>query len=38
VVEHFGMHHGQILYINKLTRGKDLGFYRELDQTGRPAV
>jgi uncharacterized damage-inducible protein DinB len=38
VVEHFGMHHGQILYINKLTRDKDLGFYRELDQTGRPAV
>ena len=38
VVEHFGMHYGQILYINKLTRGRDLGFYRELDQTGRPAV
>jgi Protein of unknown function (DUF1572) len=35
VVEHFGMHHGQILYINKLVRGKDLGFYRELDKTGR---
>ena len=34
-VEHFGMHHGQILYINKLVRGKDLGFYRELDKTGR---
>ena len=34
-VEHFGMHHGQILYINKLVRGEDLGFYRELDNTGR---
>jgi uncharacterized damage-inducible protein DinB len=38
VVEHFGTHHGQILYINKLVRGQDLGFYRELDQTGRQAV
>jgi hypothetical protein len=35
VVEHFGMHHGQILYITKLARGEDLGFYRELDKTGR---
>ena len=35
VVEHFGMHHGQILYITKLIRGQDLGFYRELDHTGR---
>ena len=35
VVEHFGMHHGQILYITKLLRGEDLGFYRELDKTGR---
>src|ERR1051326_4470721 len=25
VVEHFGMHHGQILYITKLLAGKDLG-------------
>jgi hypothetical protein len=31
VVEHFGLHYGQILYITKLVRGKDLGFYRELD-------
>jgi hypothetical protein len=38
VVEHFGMHYGQILYINKMVRGKDLGFYRELDKTGRSAV
>lgn len=37
VVEHFGMHYGQILYITKLLRGEDLGFYRELDKTGRPA-
>ena len=35
VVEHFGMHHGQIIYITKLLRGVDLGFYRELDRTGR---
>ena len=35
VVEHFGMHHGQIIYITKLLRGADLGFYRELDKTGR---
>jgi hypothetical protein len=35
VIEHFGMHHGQILYVTKLIRGEDLGFYRELDKTGR---
>jgi len=35
VVEHFGMHYGQILYITKLVRGEDLGFYRELGKTGR---
>ena len=35
VVEHFGMHYGQILYVTKLVRGEDLGFYRELDKTGR---
>jgi hypothetical protein len=35
VVEHFGLHYGQIVYINKLVCGKDLGFYRELDKTGR---
>jgi uncharacterized damage-inducible protein DinB len=35
VVEHFGMHYGQILYITKLLSGKDLGFYRALDKTGR---
>lgn len=35
VVEHFGMHYGEILYITKLLRGEDLGFYPELDKTGR---
>lgn len=35
VVEHFGLHYGQVVYITKLVRGADLGFYRELDRTGR---
>jgi uncharacterized damage-inducible protein DinB len=35
VVEHFGMHYGQILYITKSLTGADLGFYRELNKTGR---
>lgn len=35
VVEHFGMHYGQIVYITKSLRGEDLGFYRELNKTGR---
>lgn len=35
VVEHFALHYGQIVYITKLLRGEDLGFYRELDATGR---
>jgi uncharacterized protein DUF1572 len=35
VVEHFGMHYGQVLYINKMLRGEDLGFHRELNLTGR---
>jgi hypothetical protein len=34
VVEHFGMHYGQILYITKSLRGEDLAFHRELDKTG----
>jgi hypothetical protein len=29
------MHYGQIVFITKLLRGQDLGFYRELDKTGR---
>src|SRR5215470_10071706 len=35
VVEHFALHYGQIVYITKLLRAEDLGFYRELDETGR---
>ena len=35
VVEHFGMHYGQILYITKLVRGEDLAFYATLNETGR---
>lgn len=35
VVEHFGLHYGQILYISKALGGKDLGFYSELNKTGR---
>jgi hypothetical protein len=30
VVEHFGLHTGQILYATKLLTQKDLGFYRHL--------
>lgn len=35
VVEHFGLHYGQIAYIAKTLGGKDLGFYKELNKTGR---
>jgi hypothetical protein len=35
VVEHFGLHYGQIVYIAKLLTAKDLGFYKELNKTGR---
>jgi hypothetical protein len=35
VVEHFGLHYGQIAYIAKGFTGRDLGFYRELSATGR---
>lgn len=35
VVEHFGLHYGQILYIAKNLTGEDLGLYRELNKTGR---
>jgi hypothetical protein len=35
VVEHFGMHYGQIAYISKSLSGRDLGFYRDLTKTGR---
>jgi hypothetical protein len=30
------MHHGQIVFITKQLRDVNLGFYRELDATGRP--
>lgn len=29
VVEHFGMHTGQIVYVTKLRTGRDLAFYRD---------
>jgi hypothetical protein len=35
VVEHFGLHHGQIIYITKTLLDRDLGFYKELASTGR---
>jgi hypothetical protein len=35
VVEHFGLHYGQIIYIAKALEGSDLGFYSELSATGR---
>jgi hypothetical protein len=35
VVEHFGLHYGQIVYITKMQAGRDLGFYSHLNQTGR---
>jgi hypothetical protein len=35
VVEHFGLHYGQMLYIVKSLTGADLGLYRELKKTGR---
>jgi uncharacterized damage-inducible protein DinB len=35
VVEHFAMHYGQVLYIVKTINGADLGFYSELNKTGR---
>ena len=34
-VEHFGLHYGQSLYITKNLSGKDMGFYSELNKTGR---
>jgi hypothetical protein len=35
VVEHFGLHYGQIVSIAKSLLAKDLGFYKELSKTGR---
>lgn len=34
-VEHFGLHYGQIAFITKMLTDKDLGFYRNLNKTGR---
>ena len=33
VVEHFGLHYGQIIYITKALTGRDLGFYVEPAKT-----
>ncbi len=38
VIEHFGLHYGQIVYITKQLRDADLGFYRELNKTGRASL
>ena len=35
VVEHFGVHYGQIAYVAKSLTGAELGFYSELNKTGR---
>jgi hypothetical protein len=35
VVEHFGLHYGQIVVLTKILAGKDLAFYKELGPTGR---
>jgi len=35
VVEHFGLHYGQITFIAKCLTNRDLAFYPELDKTGR---
>ena len=34
VVEHFGMHYGQIVYVTKMLTDKDLQFFKELTNTG----
>lgn len=34
VVEHFSLHYGQVAYITKMLRDQDLGFYKELNQSG----
>lgn len=35
VVEHFGLHYGQIAYITKMLTDRNLGFYKELDRTSQ---
>jgi hypothetical protein len=32
VVEHFSYHTGQIIYVTKLVKDQDLGFYAELNE------
>jgi hypothetical protein len=38
VIEHFGLHYGQIAYVTKMLRDQDLGFYKDLNKTGRAAA
>jgi uncharacterized damage-inducible protein DinB len=35
VVEHFMLHYGQILYITKMLRKEDLGYYSESKKSGK---
>ena len=35
VVEHFGLHYGQIIVLTKILAAQDMGFYKELSQSGR---
>jgi hypothetical protein len=35
VAAHFALHYGQIVYITKSLTGRDLGFFKELNKTGR---
>lgn len=35
-IEHFGLHYGQVVYITKMLRDVDLGFYKHLNKTGYP--
>jgi hypothetical protein len=35
VIEHFGFHYGQVVYVTKMLQNRDLCFYRELNQSGR---
>lgn len=35
VIEHFGLHYGQIAYVTRMLSSQDLGFYKEPDKTGR---
>ncbi|HTX40320.1 MAG TPA: DUF1572 family protein [Acidobacteriaceae bacterium] len=35
IIEHFGLHYGQIAYVTKMLKDEDLGFYKYLNKTGR---